>query len=82
MVPVSYQSIITISTLIPTSSIAISIYHQLIPISDNKFLLFQAQLLFCILYIEFMALFIRLFKDIWNILIYETFFIIDNLNNN
>lgn len=79
MALVSHWFAITMSIL--TSSVINPIYRQLIPVYSARSPLSRTQLPFCTSYIKFIALFIKLFEDIQDILMYKRLFAVDDSNN-
>lgn len=78
---VFYQSITITDMLLSTSSISVSVCHQLAHICDRRSPLFQIQLPSCMSCAESMALSIKFFKNTQDISMYKEFLAADDLDD-
>ena len=82
MALVFYQPATVTNTLISIAFILVFICRLLVLIYSSKPSLFQVYLPFCILCMESVALSVKFFKAIQDILIYEGFLMLDDWDNN
>lgn len=82
MALVSNRPTTATSTLVFTFHISISVCCLLAPICGNKLLFFQVKLLSYMFCVEFVALFVKYFKDTQDILIYKRFLTTGDLDDN
>lgn len=82
MAPISYWPTTTIGTLVPVSSVPVSVCCSLAPVYNGRPPLSWVQLPSCISHAKSMALFIKLFENTQDVSMYKRFLAMDNSNDN